>query len=116
MIRASAKAALILSALLLAGCQSMQQAPRGTAMEGTWASADGLFVATFQDGSFTSVDAKTNAVLARGRYSVQGSTVALNWTSSRRQQQFSATCTFTTRTDLHCSQLGSTEFDLRRRA
>ena len=116
MIRPVTKWIVGLSALLLVGCQSMQPIAGGTAMDGSWVSSDGVFVATFQDGSFTSVDAKTNAVLARGRYSVQGSTVALNWTSARRGQQFSATCTFTTGNDLHCSQPGSTEFDLRRTA
>ncbi len=120
MIRQSA--ALALLAALLAGCEtpSMPQmfssGPAPTPMDGRWASADGIFVASFQGGRFTSSDARTNAVLAQGSYSVSGSTANLSWISAQRQQQFSAVCTFTDPNSLHCEQAGASGFDLRRTA
>ena len=73
MIRASAVVAFVLSAGFLAGCQMTQTAgPAGSPLDGNWASSDGIFVATFQNNSFSSRDARTGAVLAQGSYALQG--------------------------------------------
>ena len=104
----------------LAACQSYQSAtPERTAapstpMDGKWASADGVFVATFQGGSFTSVDARTNAILAQGSYSAAGTVVTMNWRSAATDQQHSATCTLSDPNNVRCNQANATGFDLKR--
>lgn len=83
-------------------------------MDGQWRSADGVFVATFADNTFTSVDAKTNAVLARGSYAVQGSQVNMQWLSTRANEQRFATCSFISADAVRCEQPGATPFLLSR--
>jgi hypothetical protein len=83
-------------------------------MEGQWASSDGIFVATFTNGTFTSVDARTNAVLAQGNYSVQNGQVNMNWISASTNQQRSAICGFVSPTSVTCDQPGATPFQLNR--
>jgi hypothetical protein len=90
--------------------------PAGTPMDGQWSSADGIFVATFRGGQFTSTDARTGAVLAQGTYTMSGGAANLNWISTQRKQQFSAVCTFRDPNAVHCEQPGATGFDLRRTA
>jgi aspartate ammonia-lyase len=120
MIRASTAAALALSTILLGACQvTRQQTPppaTGTAMDGSWASTDGVFVASFQGGSFTSRFVKTNEVLAQGTYSLTGAQVAMQWLSVATQEQRSASCSFTGANDVHCEQAGGGGFELRRTA
>ena len=122
MIRRSATLVLAFSTALLGACQtgSMPQmfagGPERTALDGQWRSSDGIFVASFQGGQFTSTDARTNAVLAQGSYTVSGNTANLSWISAQRQQQFSAVCTLTSPNAVHCEQAGTTGFDLRRTA
>ncbi len=41
-------------------------------MDGTWSSNDGVFVATFEDGTFTSRFTRTNEILAQGTYTLTG--------------------------------------------
>ena len=108
----------VASAIVLSACQSMNMgmAPAGTPMDGQWASAYGIFLATFRGGQFTSTDARTGAVLAQGTYTMTGSAANLNWTSTQRQQQFSAVCSFRDANAVHCEQPGATGFDLRRSA
>jgi hypothetical protein len=115
MIHRSTKGAFALATLLLAACQSYApSAPRATAMDGQWASTDGVFVATFQRGTFTSRFTQTNEILAQGTYTVTGPTVSMQWMSVQAQQQRSASCTFTGADTVSCSQAGGGAFDLRR--
>lgn len=119
MIRASMTAALAVSTLLLGACQSVQrQAPQatGTTMDGSWASTDGVFVANFQGGNFTSRFVKTNEVLAQGTYSLTGAQVAMQWLSVATREQRSASCSFTGANQVHCDQAGGGGFDLQRTA
>ena len=116
MIRLVTKIVLAGPAFLLAGCLSTEQAPRGTAMDGTWASSDGVFAATFQGGNFTSRFIKTNEVLANGTYTVTGSQVSMRWLSVATQQQRSASCAFTGTNEVRCDQAGGGGFELRRTA
>jgi hypothetical protein len=116
MIRTSARAAAALTGLVLAACQAFQPAPRGTAMDGQWASTDGIFVASFQGGQFTSRFTKTNEVLAQGTYSVTGDQVSMQWLSVATQQQRSASCSFAGEGLVRCNQAGGGSFDLRRAA
>jgi hypothetical protein len=87
-----------------------------TAMDGSWSSNDGVFVATFAAGNFTSRFTQTNEVLAQGTYSVAGNTVTMQWMSVQTQQQRSATCIITAPDSVSCSQQGGGNFDLKRSA
>lgn len=116
MIRTFAKVACPLLALVAAACQTSQpgpQASRASAMDGKWASADGVFVASFNGGQFTSRFVKTNEVLAQGSYSVAGSNVDMRWLSVATKQQRSASCTISGAA-VHCNQAGGSAFDLQR--
>ncbi len=87
-----------------------------TAMDGTWASDDGVFVATFDRGNFTSRFTQTNEVLAQGTYTVTGSTVSLVWVSAATKQQRAATCTMAASDVANCNQQGGGSFSLKRGA
>ncbi len=116
MIRPVTKFASACSAVLLAGCLSTQQAPSGTVMDGSWASSDGVFTASFGGGNFTSRFVKTNEVLAQGTYTVTGGQVAMQWLSVATQQQRSASCAFSGSNVVRCDQPGGGGFELRRTA
>jgi hypothetical protein len=120
MIRATAKIAFLLSAAFLVACQSMPipgvQRPASSPMEGRWASTDGIFVATFQGGNFTSRFTKTNEILAQGTYTALGNSIQMQWLSVATQQNRSANCTFTGPNSVHCNQTGGGGFDLTRAA
>jgi hypothetical protein len=81
-------------------------------MDGTWASADGVFVASFQGGNFTSRFTRTNEVLAQGSYTVSGDQVSMRWLSVATQQERSADCTMSGANNVHCEQAGGGGFDL----
>ena len=108
-------AALFLAAFL-AACQTGSVQPQRTAMDGNWASSDGIFIATFQNGSFTSRYIQTNEVLAQGTYVVTGGNVSMRWLSVQAQEQRAATCAFTTASTVRCQQEGGGTFDLLRTA
>jgi hypothetical protein len=116
MISIYARGAFALASLLLAACEMMPPLASGTRMDGQWASTDGIFTATFNDGNFTSVDARTGAVLAQGTYSVAGDQVSMQWLSLTARQQRAANCTFAGATSLRCVQTGGGNFELRRTA
>lgn len=113
--------AALLSALAIGACQSYtvqqpQQLQPTTAMDGRWASSDGVFIATFERGNFTSRFIQTNEVLAQGTYTVAGDSVSLRWLSVQAQQQRSAACTFISADTVSCQQQGGGSFNLTRSA
>jgi uncharacterized lipoprotein YajG len=117
-MRASMTGGLAL-ALLLAACQTAeeQQAVRPTtAMDGTWASTDGVFVANFQNGQFVSRFTKTNEILAQGRYTVAGNNVTMQWISVQAQAERSANCLMTGANTVACTQAGGGAFNLQKSA
>jgi hypothetical protein len=116
MIRATGAGGPILAALLLAACQTYSQPPMqvSTPMDGDWLSADGVFVATFQGGRFTSIARDTNAVLAQGTFRVEGASVTMSWYSGRTQRNNTATCNFAGENTVNCDQPGVTSFQLTR--
>jgi hypothetical protein len=127
MIRRSTALALALSSILLAACQTESprmaryigtpaRAPASSPMDGQWASADGIFVASFRGGRFTSVDARTQAVLAEGSYFTTGNGIEMQWLSAATQQQRQATCSFVGPRSVNCTQTGATPFQLNRQA
>lgn len=118
MIRASTKGGVALAVLLLAACQTYYQPTpvSRSPMDGTWASTDGVFVASFQDGRFTSRFTRTNEILAQGTYTVAGTAVSMQWISVQAQQQRSANCAITSATTVACTQAGGGAFNLQRTA
>lgn len=111
-------AVLALSAALLAGCQTSptQMFSRGPAIDGQWASGDGLSVTTFSGGQLTTRFVETNEVVGQGSYTMAGDSIAMQWISIRSQEQRSANCTVTGPGTMHCAQPGGGGFDLRRTA
>lgn len=103
-------------ATLLAGCQMMSDpsGPGRTQMDGNWASADGVFVATFSGGSFVSRFTQTNEILAQGSYTVNGPDIAMRWLSAATQEQRAANCSFRSANTVHCEQVGAGGFDMNR--
>ena len=83
-------------------------------MDGNWRSSDGVFVATFQNGAFTSRFIQTNEVLAQGSYTVTGDSISLKWVSVATQQERSARCTMSAADSVTCNQDGGGTFDLKR--
>jgi len=113
MIRRSATAALLVSAL--AACQTAGlQSAGGPSVEGRWASADGVGITTLGEGRLITRRTTTGEVLASGTYAVEGSRVNFSWFSGAAQQQRSAVCTFAGPNTLRCNQAGGTSFDLTR--
>ncbi|SEQ41165.1 hypothetical protein SAMN05216548_104206 [Faunimonas pinastri] len=111
-------AALALAAVVpLAACQSMGAGggmKSASNLEGRWESADGVSVATFHEGSFTSRFTKNNEVLADGRYTNTGNVTQVNWYSKQGKQQKSASCTFQSKNSLKCNQPTGGSFVLNR--
>jgi hypothetical protein len=129
MRRGAAFGALLLAlapALLAGGCRTADYStpampgpaavPGATAMDGTWSSNDGVFIATFEAGTFTSRFTQTNEILAQGSYTVAGEVVNLQWISVATQQQRSAICAISAPDTLTCNQSGGGSFDLKRTA
>jgi hypothetical protein len=119
MILRSARGALVIAALGLGACQtdfyqSPAPAPVTTPLDGVWSSTDGVFVATFERGGFTSRFTATNEILAQGNYSVAGNTATLQWMSVATQQRRSATCTIDAPDKVTCNQDGGGHFELAR--
>jgi hypothetical protein len=116
MICRTAGRTALFATFILAACQSFDTQPQRTQMDGRWASTDGVFIAEFERGTFTSRFVQTGEVLAQGTYTVNGPNVSMRWLSVQAQAQRSATCTFTGASMVHCQQDGGGTFDLQRTA
>ena len=126
MIHARQIAAIALGGLLLSACQMFDSGPGPvpvagggpprSQMDGTWASTDGVFVASFQGGSFVSRFTQTNEILAQGSYTIAGPDITMNWLSVATQQQRSANCSFRSTNTVRCQQVGGGSFELARSA
>jgi len=118
MILNSMRGALLLGVLFVGACQTYDTGPAvmpvTTPMDGVWASTDGVFVATFDRGSFTSRFTATNEILAQGSYTVAGNTVTMQWISVATQQRRSANCVIGAGESVTCNQDGGGHFELRR--
>lgn len=117
----SMRSAILLAALFAGGCQTgfygastPTPAPAPTPMDGVWSSTDGVFVASFDRGRFTSRFTATNEILAQGSYTVAGNTVTMEWISVATQQRRSAACTFMASDTVSCNQSGGGSFELKR--
>lgn len=99
-------------AVLLAGCLS--QSARSS-VEGSWASNDGVFVASFDNGAFTSrLTGTGEVVVADGRYQLSRSGVQLSWTSIAANEHRAAACAFQTPSVLTCTPSVGEPFSMTR--
>jgi hypothetical protein len=121
MINHLLRGALVLAGLAVGGCQSFDMGggpppPQAvaTAMDGNWASTDGVFVASFERGGFVSRFTATNEMLAKGTYTVAGTNVTMDWISVKTRQQRAAACTIMSADVVACNQQGGGKFELRR--
>lgn len=113
-------ASVMCAAFLLVGCQvggGYYFAPfgdiPGESINGSWASGDGVFIATFQGGKFTSRFTQTNEILAQGTYRpTGGNSIQLSWFSIATRENRSATCNRVGRAQLQCQQAGAGTFSL----
>lgn len=98
--------------LIVAGCQGVGGSDP---VKGRWASTDGVFVATFDSGAFTSrLTGTGETVVADGRYARTGAGYRLSWTSIAANEQRSADCTFTGGRELACTPSVGQPFTMRR--
>jgi len=98
--------------LLVAGCQSARFA---SPVEGRWASDDGVFVATFDNGAFTSrLTGTGETVVADGRYARRGDALTLEWTSIAANERRAAECSFVASNRLSCVPNVGTRFTMTR--
>src|SRR5688572_2340577 len=101
MFRSLATVAFVTS-LFLTACQTGASRTKpnpgnwvlaATAIEGNWASTDGVFLGDFRGGTFTTKRTQDNKLLAQGTYSTSGNQVVMRWASLATSEQLSATCT-----------------------
>lgn len=103
----------------LAACQSAPQPnPLARGFDGTWASDDGVFVATFDAGRFTSRLNSTGEIVADGRYVDLGvgAGAQLTWYSVVSQEQRTAVCTYLTPTRVRCDPNAGNVFTMTKTA
>lgn len=119
----SIRGAFVLAVVAAGGCQTSFYQPSpspapvaSTRMDGVWASSDGVFVANFGQGRFTSRFTATNEILAQGAYTVAGDAISMQWISAATKQQRAATCSFAGADVVTCNQEGGGHFELRRSA
>ena len=102
-------------AAVLAGCQSGGGFGNQPAIDGSWASDDGVFVARFSDGQFASTLTATGELATGdGRYKRAGSVVELSWISRATSERRLATCSFLTPSQLACTPSVGSAFTLSR--
>ncbi len=102
--------AALMAGALLAGCVGA-----GDPVTGSWASVDGVFVATFDNGAFQSRLTSTgDTVVADGRYRATSNGYNLSWTSIAANEQRSARCLFTAVGELTCTPSAGAPFTMRK--
>jgi hypothetical protein len=110
-------------AALLTGCQiagpvTTMPAPepiKATGPTGNWIGTDGVAISTFGGGLFNSFAADTGAQLARGTYTVTGTTlVELTLTSLVRGTTSRVNCLVVNASQMNCTAASGAQFSLNR--
>jgi len=106
---------ILAACLVLLALTACQSARFGNPVEGSWASADGVFVATFRDGAFSSRLTETGeTVVADGRYTRRAEGLLLEWTSIAANERRSARCRFVASNRLACTPSAGRPFTMSR--
>jgi len=118
--------------LFAAGCQSTPNfggfntkpkpapavVPKVENISGSWiptdAAAKGVYVATFQDGSFISKSPKDGKILAKGTYTLTEKNVALKFVGAATGTAVDASCDRKTATTLYCVPTVGSPFNLQK--
>lgn len=107
-------------ALLLVACNKEEQIDPlagGGGLSGEWASSDGVFTATFNNGNFLAVANDTGGKISEGNYFVSSAIeIRLNWRGVVSGANNSAICKRPDATTLNCIDSGSKAFTLVKRA
>ena len=99
-----------LALFVMAGCQSARMV---NPVDGRWASDDGVFVARFDAGAFTSrLSGTGETVVADGRYQREGGGLRLEWTSIAADERRTADCRFIAANRLACAPSVGTDFTM----
>ena len=120
----TASIGILVGASVLAGCQApapmRSQGPsvaRQNAVEGEWASTDGVAISRFSGGAFETRATDTGNTMANGSYRyVDNRTVAISVTSLIRNTTSNVNCALATTTQLNCTSSNGQQFVLTRRS
>ena len=113
--RISAVSALLLAAVLLAGCQTNKEVAGPPLLNGNWASSDGVYTAEFRNGSFRAVANDTGGVISEGSYvALSDSNVKLSWSGIVSGRSNSAECLKPNPDQLDCVDQNGNKFSLKR--
>jgi hypothetical protein len=101
-------------AVALAACQSTPTA-KTEPLDGNWAADDGSFIASFNNGTFSSRLISTGeTVVTDGSYTRTPTGFSLTWTSIAANEPRSANCTFTTSDKIACEPSAGQKFTMTR--
>ena len=105
---------LLVPMIMVAACQQKKE-PGPPVLNGKWASTDGVYTATFYNGSFQAVANDTGNVLSKGSYLAMGSDqIQIKWTSELTGNNNQANCVRSSPNSLDCTDLAGSRFGLRR--
>ena len=109
---------VFLAVAAVSGCETGKKAnplAGGGGLAGRWISADSVFSAEFQDGSFVSTANDTGETLSTGSYIVVSvNEVRLEWVGNLSQQRNVATCQRPSVDILNCTDQSGRAFSLRK--
>ena len=118
LMRSAALFGAFLAAVAVSGCETGKKAnplAGGGGLAGRWISADSVFSAEFQDGSFVSTANDTGETLSTGSYIVVSvNEVRLEWVGNLSQQRNVATCQRPSVDILNCTDQSGRAFSLRK--
>ncbi len=105
---------LLISTLAFAACQQKKE-PGPPVLNGKWASTDGVYTATFFNGSFQAAANDTGNLISKGTYLALGSDqIQIRWTSELTGNENQANCARSSPNVLDCTDLAGSRFGLRR--
>ena len=113
---------LVLSAVLLAGCQvsgpsnfNRPVQPQQTGVSGNWIGTDGVAISTFQGGGFASYAVDTGSQLAAGNYNTpDGQNVQIALRSLIRGTTTQVNCLLVNAQQMNCTTQTGAQFSLLR--
>lgn len=99
--------------VFLAACQGARL--HANTIDGNWASDDGVFVATFNNGAFSSrLTGTGETVVADGRYERTSGGFELRWVSIVANEGRAASCRFVGASRVQCSPSAGAPFTMTR--
>lgn len=107
--------ALCFVVLTLTACSRGAKPAGPPIANGTWASSDGVYTATFANGSFRATANDTGETLSQGRYIVKTKDqLRIEWQGNVSRAENSAECTKPNPEEMNCLDQNGKSFTLRR--